>query len=119
MENPKDNVFYCARAHFSRQRFLHQMSLGDYDRLNYILIPAPEQPSYWECGLCCDADQGSLLNYGTLVWHPSNCHVFHDACLNTWLSFGNIACPWCNSCTTPLNCRDSDIECTPRVLVSM
>ena len=60
----------------------------------YDLLPA-HTPEEWECSVCLDSGKEE-----TKI-HPSNCHVFHEQCLQGWMA-SNISCPLCRSITTPL-----------------
>lgn len=61
----------------------------------YVLVPAQSLEEAWECSVCLDNEKHDV------VWHPGNCHCFHEVCLQQWM--GNVvSCPLCRNYTSPL-----------------
>jgi hypothetical protein len=60
----------------------------------YTFLPAtPEED--WECAVCFSKEENKV------VWHPSNCHKFHHACLTHWTD-EKPTCPICRRWATPI-----------------
>jgi Ring finger domain len=71
-------------------------SLSSRLKMEYVLAVADMKPD-WECSVCLEDE----VNEG-VVWHPSNCHIFHRKCLQKAMEL-NVTCPLCRSHTTPLH----------------
>ena len=60
----------------------------------YVLVDA-EVNTEWECVICQEEEVKSV------VWHPGNCHAFHEQCLQRSMAY-DVRCPLCRACVTPL-----------------
>ena len=70
---------------------------------SYVLTAAEVDDDEWECVVCQEGNREEV------VWHPSNCHTFHNACLDRCM-LHDVRCPLCRSHTTPLLMRDVSDE---------
>ena len=64
----------------------------------FILTPT-EAEEDWQCAICQEMETAGA------VWHPSNCHTFHEECLQNSMVY-DIRCPLCRGCVTPLLMRN-------------
>lgn len=57
-------------------------------QVTYVLSPAEVDEDAWECAICQEDEKVGI------VWHPCNCHMFHEGCLQESMVH-NKSCPLC------------------------
>jgi hypothetical protein len=64
---------------------------------DFVLLPFCGEVE--DCCAICKEDEGDM------VWHPSNCHMFHNECLQQWMK-RNESCPMCRARVSPLAMKE-------------